>query len=625
MWQFYKTPRIPNPPRPELWKIDPARYGRSNHCILNPLEFHQRTQPIVIQFKKPSNWNWKSFLSGVFVGLLLLGLYSHAPSAYDYTKAFVSTSTATLRFCFLSLPRASASLVLKHLSSTVLLHSQPTTTPAAPFVLAPKYPTNSFLFDAGILAQSMTPARLTESQATAMSQVLSPPPVDPVEPVAPTVEGDSADSCATNLCQILEAAKPALSVASKAARPYLLLTSKVFGLTFLESYLLGEPHEEEDDKNDDASSQSIDYFDWVVDVDQAVFHGTTPASLPMVNEESASAFFDMTLGHKHKGKKYVSAVEAALNDLFVLDYDLLKQSVTPARLTEVQGHGLFELRAPAEDKCCPMDILCRLFAVAPKYIPELLELLGYDDYNSNKLAPNFAWITTVWDQAIYRETTPAFLPSGRTNEDSGISFYELTEGHSRNPEPDAASTDFWRPNPPFQRRIKIVNESGGNLEVYYVRRSTRDTELISVPSVVQGAEFLVDTHVGHEFEFREMAGPSGTCKDHVCRQTFFTVSENDEQVARVTADFETIVVDSKIKAEMHLAATCPGTHAFFAVVRKVVTFGQKSFLSVRHFLRANLGLLTRCYQFLIVFVFACIACDFADGEADVMPGMIPAD
>jgi len=101
-----------------------------------------------------------------------------------------------------------------------------------------------------------------------------------------------------------------------------------------------------------------------------------------------------------------------------------------------------------------------------------------------------------------------------------------------------------------KRSIKIVNESGGNVEVYWVHPQTRDTALMSDPHVVRGAEFPLDSFVGHEFEVREMAGPSGECKDQVCRQTFFTVSENDEQVARITADFETIFVDNKIKAEM---------------------------------------------------------------------------
>jgi len=610
-FQLYVPPPPPNPPQPEVWYIDPEEYPDSDPFVLDPRNFHGRTEPVFIMFL-PRHYRLKSYLlDALFLVLASCLAVFLAGLTYEMSKAFIFG----------------------------------TTTPAPQVVLAPTAPTNLFAFDAGLLAQSMTPARLTESQATALSRVLSPPPV--VAPDAPTVEeDDSADSCATDLCQILEAAKPVLSVASKAARPYLLLTSKVFGLGFLESYLLGEPQEKEDDKNDDASSQSIDYFDWAIDIDQAVLHGTTPAALPLVDEEKATAFYEMTLGHEYKGKKYVSAVEAALNDLFVWDSDLLEQSVTPARLTKVQGRGLSGLRAPAENKCCPMDVLCRLLAVAPKYIPGLLELLGYDDYNSNKRAPNFAWITTVWDQAIYRDTMPAFLPSGRTNEESGISFYELTEKLSRNPEPDAASTDFWRPKPGFQRRVKIVNESGSSFEVHWwAIESTRETALHPLldrdPSAVQGAEVMVDSSVGYEHEIRETAGPNGECKDKVCRHTFFTVSENDEQVVRVTADFETIIVDSKIRAEMQAAATCPGTHSFFAFVRrtrsffahvrqKTRAFGQKlrasnpkTFDVLGRFLpREVTHPFWRWYLFFVVLLCAWIDCDEANDRADAMPGMV---
>ena len=99
------------------------------------------------------------------------------------------------------------------------------------------------------------------------------------------------------------------------------------------------------------------------------------------------------------------------------------------------------------------------------------------------------------------------------------------------------------------RNIKIVNESGGKIEVYWVHPSTRDTARMSDPHVVNGAEFPLDSFVGHEFEIREIPGDGGECKDQVCRTTYFKVSENDEQVARITADFETVFVDNKIKAE----------------------------------------------------------------------------
>jgi len=400
LWQFYKTPRIPDPPQAEIWKIDPARYGRTGRkapFILDPREFHGRTEPIMIEFTKPSRW--KSFWSGLLVGMLLMGLLSHAPSAYDYTKAFVGT-TATPAEPSTTPPQ-------------VVLAPAPTPAPTPEPAPTPK-PTNLFVFDAEFLAQGMTPARLNESQGTALFKVLSAP----VAPIAPPAVREE-ESCDDVRCHILVLVKQFES----------------YYPAFISSYLSGEPQEEEEDeKNDDASEPPMDYFDWVIAVDQAIFQGTTPAFFPMVNEESATDFYDMTLGHFRKVKKYESVVKAAFNSLFVLDANLLKNAMTPARLTKVQGQALFELFA-LQDKCCSVDdVFCRLSAL-------LRQALGHeDDNNSNN---NFAWITTVWNSAIYPETTPAYLPSGETDGDSGIPFFQLSEGHSRNPELDYVFT-YWQ-------------------------------------------------------------------------------------------------------------------------------------------------------------------------------------
>ena len=295
------------------------------------------------------------------------------------------------------------------------IHDHYYTTPPQ-VVLAPHTPTptNLFMLDAKLLAQSMTPARLNESQGMALFKLVSPPVVAPVASVAPTVE---EEGCSTELC-------------------FLLVTAKSYLPAFLHTYIIGDPQEEDDDKND-AVLPPINYFDWVVDVDQAVFQGTTPAFLPSgrgpTTKESASAFYQMTLGHERKVKKYESVVESALNSLFVLDADLIKNAMTPARLSEVQAHALIDLFA--EDKCCSVDdILCRLAAL-------LGQVLGHDDDNSND---NFAWITTVWNSAIYRETTPAVLPSGSTDGDSGITYYQLTEGHSRNLDHPNSAHIMWQ-------------------------------------------------------------------------------------------------------------------------------------------------------------------------------------
>lgn len=78
-------------------------------------------------------------------------------------------------------------------------------------------------------------------------------------------------------------------------------------------------------------------------------------------------------------------------------------------------------------------------------------------------------------------------------------------------------------------------------------------------SFSDGADFPLDSFVGHEFEVRELPGKSGQCRDTTCQNAYFAVSENDDQVARVNPDFTVEFVDNKIKAGLQasdLIATC---------------------------------------------------------------------
>ena len=137
-------------------------------------------------------------------------------------------------------------------------------------------------------------------------------------------------------------------------------------------------------------------------------------------------------------------VEPALMNLFGFDAHLLEQSKTPARLNEVQGKALSELLMPAKKKCCDKDdVMCRISAVAPKYIPDFLKpyLLGPQEVEDESIN-FFDWVVTVCDQSIWTETTPAFLLGGPTDEESGISFYQMTQGHSRNPDPEEIDLDL---------------------------------------------------------------------------------------------------------------------------------------------------------------------------------------
>ena len=132
----------------------------------------------------------------------------------------------------------------------------------------------------------------------------------------------------------------------------------------------------------------------------------------------------------------------AFKDLFVSHAGIIEKSMTPSSLNEVQGRALFEVLSTEEEEeedCCAIDdVFCRLAAVAPKYVPAFLQpyLLGpqeEDEVDDNPIH-SFAWVVTVWDRSIYRDTTPWFLPTGPTDENSGVSFYQLEQGHSRNPD-----------------------------------------------------------------------------------------------------------------------------------------------------------------------------------------------
>lgn len=105
-----------------------------------------------------------------------------------------------------------------------------------------------------------------------------------------------------------------------------------------------------------------------------------------------------------------------------------------------------------------------------------------------------------------------------------------------------------------KRPIQILNEATNSfaIEVFWVNPNTREEVRMSDPHVLPGTEFKLDSFVGHEFSIREKPSvkDGGECKnpDKVCRHAFFQVSENDDQIAKLTADFELIFEDNKIKA-----------------------------------------------------------------------------
>jgi hypothetical protein len=108
------------------------------------------------------------------------------------------------------------------------------------------------------------------------------------------------------------------------------------------------------------------------------------------------------------------------------------------------------------------------------------------------------------------------------------------------------------------RSLKLVNESGKAVEIFWVHPDTGDTTLMSDQAVMSGAFFPMNSFVGHEFQVREAPGKNGLCENsndqevdvdtYECRQVYLKVSENDNQVARITKEFEISFVDNKIEA-----------------------------------------------------------------------------
>ena len=103
-----------------------------------------------------------------------------------------------------------------------------------------------------------------------------------------------------------------------------------------------------------------------------------------------------------------------------------------------------------------------------------------------------------------------------------------------------------------KRKFEIKNESPSKVSISWVHPDTGERVLMSQPDVMPGAEFNLDSFVGHAFVVEELPlRDEVVCRKapkKVCREAFFAVSENDNQFVRITEDFEAIFVDNKIKA-----------------------------------------------------------------------------
>lgn len=112
----------------------------------------------------------------------------------------------------------------------------------------------------------------------------------------------------------------------------------------------------------------------------------------------------------------------------------------------------------------------------------------------------------------------------------------------------AMSSEAARDN---KRKIAIANDSGNKISISWINPDSGELVLMSTPDVMPGADFPLDSFVGHAFAVKELPASDGTCHKApkgVCRETKFAVSENDDQHVRITTDLEAIFVDNKVKA-----------------------------------------------------------------------------
>jgi len=119
------------------------------------------------------------------------------------------------------------------------------------------------------------------------------------------------------------------------------------------------------------------------------------------------------------------------------------------------------------------------------------------------------------------------------------------------------------------RSIKIVNNSGPRLELYWVHPDTRVGSLMSAPSISNGGDFSLDSYIGHEFEIRELPSKrTGFCESEgqICRNGYFVVSENAEQVITVREGIDIEFLDDQIRAKMK-ASSIVGTCQANAKIR----------------------------------------------------------
>jgi hypothetical protein len=88
---------------------------------------------------------------------------------------------------------------------------------------------------------------------------------------------------------------------------------------------------------------------------------------------------------------------------------------------------------------------------------------------------------------------------------------------------------------PDSRSVRILNQSGSKIDIYWIHPVTRDLAHSNTDGqgIAYGSETGIASYVGHEFEVHELPSPkTGKCKHTRCRRTSFTVNKNEDQCKR---------------------------------------------------------------------------------------------
>lgn len=101
----------------------------------------------------------------------------------------------------------------------------------------------------------------------------------------------------------------------------------------------------------------------------------------------------------------------------------------------------------------------------------------------------------------------------------------------------------------LSRKIELVNESGKKLVVEWIHPQTGESHTLSA-DFNDGAKTVLDTFVNHTFAIHEpTTSPScGAIAGNDCGVQYFTVSENNDQVAVVKSGLVVAYQDTEIKA-----------------------------------------------------------------------------